>query len=162
MFEKDPFRNRIRKMPIYQKAGQILQLVDAISTLVEPDKPLQQETIQHMLTQAYLIPAKIAGAEGAGLYDIKMQNAALIRQSAMDILTFRHSLAMDGFPHKEYLDLIPDEIEEFRLLFVDWVNSFDAWDYIIDRWGLFNPPGVSPDDKDPDDDLPLGDLDEYL
>jgi hypothetical protein len=34
-------------------------------------------------------------------------------------------------------------------------KGFDKWDYIIDRWGLFNPPGVGPFDKDPDDDIPF-------
>jgi hypothetical protein len=33
-------------------------------------------------------------------------------------------------------------------------------DYIIDRWGLFNPPGVSPFDKDPDDGIPFTGFDE--
>lgn len=159
MFDKDPFRDYLHKMPVYQKARHILQMVDAISTLVNMDDLFQKETIQHMIEQAHLIPAKIAGAEGAGLYDIKMQNAALIRKAGLDLITLRHSLEMGGFPHKEYLKLIPDEMEEFRVLFVDWVASFDPWDYVIDRWGLFNPPGVSPDDKDPDEDLPFGDPD---
>jgi hypothetical protein len=38
-------------------------------------------------------------------------------------------------------------------LFVDWVTGFDKWNYIKDDWGLFNPPGVSASDKDPDDDI---------
>jgi hypothetical protein len=147
MFERDPLRNRIREMPVYQKARQILQLVEAIATFVDKDNLLQKETIQHMMEQAHLIPAKIAGAEGAGLYDIKMQNAALIRQAALDIITFRHSLAMEGYPHQEYLNLIPDEMEDFRTLFVDWVNAFDPWDSINDPWGLFNPPGHHTDDQ---------------
>ena len=50
---------------------------------------------------------------------------------------------------------IRDLIEEYRLLFIEWVAGFDKWDYIIDRWGLFNPPGVGPFDKDPDDDIPF-------
>ncbi|MDP3643540.1 MAG: hypothetical protein Q8S54_10170 [Bacteroidota bacterium] len=29
--------------------------------------------------------------------------------------------------------------------------------YFIDRWGLFNPPGVGPFDHDPDDDIPFDD-----
>jgi hypothetical protein len=149
MFERDPLRNRIRKMPVYQKARQILQLVEAIAVLVDKDNFLQKETIQHMMGQAHLIPAKIAGAEGAGLYDIKMQNAALIRQAALDITTFRHTLDMEGYPHKEYLDLIPYEMEEFRILFVDWVSAFDPWDSITDPWGLFNPPGHNTDDQEP-------------
>jgi hypothetical protein len=40
------------------------------------------------------------------------------------------------------------------------VASFDKWDYIIDRWGLFNPPGVGPFDKDPDDDIPSDGFDD--
>ena len=56
---------------------------------------------------------------------------------------------------KEYLDLLRNEIENFRVLFAEWVKTFDQWDYIIDRWGLFNPPGVNYDDKDPDDDIPF-------
>jgi hypothetical protein len=56
---------------------------------------------------------------------------------------------------KEYIEFFRNEIEEFRLLFIDWVASFDQWIYIIDRWGLFNPPGVSAHDKDPDDDIPF-------
>ncbi|HZL08348.1 MAG TPA: hypothetical protein VFC65_00005 [Prolixibacteraceae bacterium] len=51
-------------------------------------------------------------------------------------------------------------IEEYRLLFIDWVAAFDKWDYIIDRWGLFNPPGVGPFDHDPDDDIPFNGFDE--
>jgi hypothetical protein len=38
---------------------------------------------------------------------------------------------------------------------VDWVAGFDQWNYLIDRWGLFNPPGVTAHDHDPDDDLPF-------
>jgi len=40
-------------------------------------------------------------------------------------------------------------------MFIDWVAGFDKPDYFIDRWGLFNPPGVGPFDKDPDDDIPF-------
>jgi hypothetical protein len=41
------------------------------------------------------------------------------------------------------------------LLFIPWVAGFDKWNYVIDRWGLFNPPGIGPFDKDPDDDIPF-------
>ena len=44
-------------------------------------------------------------------------------------------------------------IEEYRLLFIDWVATFDKTNYIIDRWGLFNPPGVGPFDVDIDDQI---------
>ena len=47
------------------------------------------------------------------------------------------------------------EIDEFRLLFIDWVAGFDEWNYIKDDWGLFNPPGLNAHDKDPDEDIPF-------
>jgi hypothetical protein len=61
----------------------------------------------------------------------------------------------DDIKDKEYFTLLRNAIEEFRLLFIEWVGSFDQWDYVIDRWGLFNPPGVTAYDKDPDDDIPF-------
>jgi hypothetical protein len=61
----------------------------------------------------------------------------------------------DEIQDKDYISLLRNEIDEFRLLFIDWVASFDAWNYIKDDWGLFNPPGVSAHDKDPDDDIPF-------
>ncbi|GHA28182.1 hypothetical protein GCM10007103_07180 [Salinimicrobium marinum] len=41
------------------------------------------------------------------------------------------------------------------MLFAEWVKTFDQWDYILDRWGLFNPLGINIEDPDPDDDLPF-------
>jgi len=40
------------------------------------------------------------------------------------------------------------------------VSKFDQWNYVTDRWGLFNPPGVGPFDKDPDEGLPFEGWDE--
>ena len=41
-------------------------------------------------------------------------------------------------------------LEEYRLLFVDWVDGFDKNTYLVDRWNMFNPPGVHYTDEDPD------------
>ena len=108
-----------------------------------------------MLCDAALLSVKVAGAEAAGLYDLKMENAAIIRKAARDLMVQNHSLDAFGFEYVEYYQMVRDLIEEYRLLFIDWVAGFDKWDYIIDRWGLFNPPGVGPFDKDPDDDIPF-------
>jgi hypothetical protein len=68
---------------------------------------------------------------------------------------------MFDFKEVQYFEIVRSLIEEYRLLFITWVAGFDPWNYINDRWGLFNPPGVSPFDKDPDDDIPFdGDLPE--
>jgi hypothetical protein len=67
----------------------------------------------------------------------------------------QHSLDMFNFEYVEFYQIVRDLIEEYRLLFIDWVAQFDKWDYIIDRLGLFNPPGIGPSDKDPYADIPF-------
>lgn len=84
-----------------------------------------------------------------------MENAAIIRKSAREIVLDLRGIQMYGFKETEYLDLLRKEVEKFRILFAEWVQTFDPWDYNIDRWGLFNPPGVNYDDHDPDEDIPV-------
>jgi hypothetical protein len=85
-----------------------------------------------------------------------MENAAVIRKCARQIYVGCNSFRIFGdFKEVEYLEMLRNHIEEFRVLFAEWVKTFDQYNYIIDRWGLFNPPGVNYDDKDPDDDIPF-------
>ena len=150
-------RDSLKNLLIYKKAEEIFQLTDAlIKTLPADDELLQETTVRFMLEDAMIIPVKISGAEAVELYDLKMENAAIIRKAARELYVRVGSLQYeDKVENKEYIELLRNEIEAFRLLFIDWVAEFDAWNYIIDRWGLFNPPGVSAHDKDPDDDIPF-------
>jgi hypothetical protein len=142
-------------LAIFKKAEEIFHVVHQISELIDDDDEHLSYVKGQMLGDAMLIPAKIAGAEGGDLYDLRMENAAIIRKAARDLMVTNHSLEMFGFKEVQYFDIVRELIEEFRLLFIDWVAGFDQFNYIIDRWGLFNPPGVGPFDKDPDDDIPF-------
>ena len=168
MFEEndDDFKSHedIQKMPIYKKAMELLKLVEYISETVSKtdikfEHDIEAEMINHnveyLCRNASIIPAKIAGAEAVDIYDLKMENAAIIRKAARELITDTRGIEMHGFKDTEYLDLLRNEVEEFRVLFAEWVKTFNCWDYIIDRWGLFNPPGINYDDKDPDDDIPF-------
>lgn len=157
-------RDNYIKAPVFQKAMKLLQLVGHITesvakTDIEFEHEIEREMLEHnlryMAENASIIPAKIAGASGVGLYDLKMENAAIIRKAARELITDARGIQMHGFKDIEYLDLLRTEVDEFRVLFAEWVKTFDPWDYVIDRWGLFNPPGVHYDDKDPDDELPF-------
>ncbi len=143
------------KIPIFRKGEEIYDLVTRITDLIPEDNEHLMFVKSCMLDDAVQLTVKVAGAEAAGLYDLKMENAALIRKAARDLMVQQHSLDMFGFENVEYYQMVRNLIEEYRLLFIDWVAGFDKWDYIIDRWGLFNPPGVGPFDKDPDDDIPF-------
>jgi hypothetical protein len=145
------------KMPIFQKAELIFQITQGLVQIIPVENEfLQETTVRFMLENAMIIPVKIAGAEAADLYDLRMENAAIIRKSARELYVQAGSLRFEeGISDKDYILLLRNEIDEFRLLFIDWVDSFDQWNYIKDDWGLFNPPGVHAHDKDPDEDIPF-------
>lgn len=148
-------QDELEQMPLFLKAQQILKITMGLVEIVPKENEfLQATTVRFMIENACLIPAKIAGATGVGLYDLKMENATFIRKAARELYVQAGSLRFeDGIKDKDYIELLRTTIDEFRLLFVDWVASFDVWDYIKDNWGLFNPPGVNAHDKDPDDDI---------
>jgi len=142
-------------LPIYKKGQEIYNVVKEIADLIPEDNDVLQDIKGHMLSDAAMLIVKVAGAECGDLYDIRMQNAAIIRKAAMDLMIQNHSLKAFGFQYVEYFQIVRNLIEEYRLLFIEWVQGFDRWNYVIDRWGLFNPPGIGPHDKDPDDDIPF-------
>ncbi len=85
-----------------------------------------------------------------------MENAAIIRRAARSLLTETYQLELNEYKVTEYIELLRTAVDdEFRVLFAEWVKSFDPSNNIIDRWGLFNPPGVNYVDHDPDDDIPF-------
>jgi hypothetical protein len=149
--------DRTHKMPIFKKAEQILKLTEGLVQIIPTENEfLQETTVKYMLENAFIIPAKIANAEGSDLYDLRMENAAIIRKAARELYVQAGSLRFEeGITDNDYIDLLRNTIDEFRLLFIDWVASFDQWNYIKDSWGLFNPPGVNAHDKDPDEDIPF-------
>lgn len=143
-------------VPLFRKGKEIFDVVHKIAELIpnDDDSPLQHIKA-NMISDAALLTVKVAGACSGDLYDIRMEAAAIIRKAARDLMVTNHSLEMFDFKDVAYFDIVRELLEEYRLLFIDWVASFDQWNYITDRWGLFNPPGVSPFDKDPDDDIPF-------
>ncbi len=154
--DNDEFEEKSAEhLPIYKKGQEIFKVVKEITDLIETDNELLQEIKSQIRSDAAMLTVKVAGAEAGDLYDIRMQNAAIIRQAANDLMIQNHSLEAFGFEYVQYFTIVRDLLEEYRLLFIEWVSGFDQWNYRIDRWGLFNPPGVGPHDKDPDEDIPF-------
>ena len=137
--------NQYKSLPIYQKAELLFQLVESLVSSLPEDDQYIQATKHLMLEDAMIIPAKIIGAEAGDLYSIRMQNAALIREYAMHLYVQVGSLEFqDYYKDLEYVKLIRKELEDFRMLFIEWVEGFDTNNHLWDDWGLFNPPGAIP------------------
>jgi len=148
-FETENEIKKVQDLSIYKKGEEILDIIHQIGKLIPKDNTPLQQIKSNMYNDAMQLTVKVAFAESGGLYDLKMQCAAIIRKAAHDLLLTNNTLEMFGFKKNEYFDIVNDLIEEYRVLFIDWVAGFDQWNYIVDRWGLFNPPGVKPDDDDP-------------
>ena len=149
-----------KNLPILAKAEEIFDLVKTITDLIPEEDELLLSYKSQLLEDAMIIPVKISGAEAVKLYDIKMENAAIIRKAARDLMVAYHGLEMFGFKDVKYYLMVREKIEEFRLLFVDWVTNFNPKHFITDNWGLFNPPGISPDYVQRDDELNFLDEDD--
>ncbi|ALJ00533.1 hypothetical protein [Rufibacter tibetensis] len=138
------------QLPLYRKGKEIYHLTKKISGLIEEEDEVLSSLKEYMLLDASLLTVKVAGAEAADLFDLRMENATFIRKAAQDLLSHCSSLEMFGFKDVYYLHLLRDAIDEYRILFIEWVQGFDPWNYVNDRWGLFNPPGVQAQDSDDD------------
>ena len=171
MKEDDDISHVFRDSPLYLKAMEILDVTTSIHVLVydriedlhsgltDMEKQILKSTIDDMVASAAMITTKIAGAIGADFYDLRMENATLIRMHARQLMVGVHGLSMFGYDEAEYFQVLRDDIEDLRILFVNWVKTFDPWIYVNDRWGLFNPPGVAVSDEA--DGLPM-DREEYF
>ncbi|HSP12306.1 MAG TPA: hypothetical protein VLO29_07245, partial [Salegentibacter sp.] len=100
------------KMPLYKKGMEILDLVEHIVQLIPEENEMLKSTGQFMMTDAMKIPVKIAGAQG-DIYDLKMENAAIIRKSARDIYVSCNHFLIEDFKDVDYLKLLRATIEEF-------------------------------------------------
>ncbi len=83
-----------------------------------------------------LIGAKIAGEEGGSLYSLRMQNAVIIKLAIQDMLNAVICTEMFDINEEEYVDLMRDKVEEFRLEFVEWIRGFDKTIDIPDNWAI--------------------------
>ncbi len=144
-----------RKLPVFRQGVVILHLIEHIIEGIKLDDPtgsshyklaLYERYTQKMMDNALLIPSAIATAHSADLYDLKMENATLVRKAAREIITDTRGLLALGYREVEYLELLTNAIENFRPKFARWIQTFNPQESIVDRWGLFNPPGVNFDD----------------
>ncbi len=139
-FDPEEERRKLEAKPIFQKAEEIRELAQRIIETMDKNDPEAEIQSSLMLEDSIIIPAKIAGAEAMDDYILKMENAVVIKIHARSLLTRTSSLKYLELVDHEYLQLLRDEIEGFRLLFKEWVATFHI-DTVKegDGWGLFVP-----------------------
>ena len=125
------------KLPVFKKAMQIGELTRVIVETFDKEKDIFN-MYEQMLTNAYILGAKISGAEAADLYSIRMDNATLIKIHARELLAQTSLCKSENLCDNEYLDMLRKEIEDFRVMFIEWVKTFDRTNDIKDEWDILD------------------------
>ncbi len=134
-FDPKAQRDQIYSHPLMKKAKEIVSLTHAlVGSLDEARKELYGGM---MMEDAMVMSAKFAGAEGVSDYILKMENAIIMKVHAGHLHSMTYQLAMEETHAEEHLNLLREAIEEFKVLFVIWVKSFDSANKYDDGWGLF-------------------------
>lgn len=158
MFQK--FTN----IPIYKKAEEIYKMIEGLGAALPEEDDYIQSTKEIMRGDIMIITAKIVGAEAGNEYTIRMQNASIIRDHAMNLHVTVGGLRMhESFKDHEYVKIIRLEIETFRELFIDWKNGFDNTNHFWDDWEMFNPPhAIKPEKEVFDDNFDFDDFNAFM
>jgi hypothetical protein len=128
---------RIQNLPLMRKARQIYATTEAFLASIPEDQNFEHYRII-LLENALQLESRISSAEGCDLYTRRMENAVMIKVAARNLLTQLNGLEQMNYSEPAYLGILRREINEFRILFLDWINSFDRKKDIPDDWGLFN------------------------
>jgi len=107
-------RKKLKKMPLYQKAMDIFQMVEGLTSMFDEEDEMGKHAAEFIRADAMQIPAKIGGAFGDTLYDIKMENATIIRKCAMSIYVSTNHFRKEDGEFDEYLDSLRAEIRRIQ------------------------------------------------
>lgn len=126
---------RVQSLPIVQKAGIVSDLIISFCEhLGEAVVEVQYKNI--LLIAGFEICNKLVVAENSIYFSDKMENALLVKIAVKKVLHQLAGMQVLGISDVEYSKIIENEIEEFRLLFNSWVNSFDGAINLSDGWNL--------------------------
>ncbi|OOQ60730.1 hypothetical protein BC343_24365 [Mucilaginibacter pedocola] len=129
--------NRLMNLPVYKKAEEVYELAKAMVEVMEDTDKREAEWFSNeIMSNATMILGKIANAEGGGLYSLRMYNAVRIRLGIQDMMTAVISTEMFGMNEDDYVQLMRDKVEEFRIEFVAWIRGFDKSNDIPDDWAI--------------------------
>ena len=127
---------------LYLKWREVFGLVLAFAENLADDseenkQETREESTQRLIYEnAMIIAPKIRSASMVDLYVLQMENAAIVRINAKLLMEQVGFAVLMGFTNESYKKVIVEAMIEFRLLFKEWVATFQKDDF-EDEWGLF-------------------------
>jgi len=111
--------DKYRKLPVFKIAEEILELAEVIAEAIKEDDK-KEHFAAEIVSNAMIIQVKIAGAEGGSLYSLRMYNAVIIKLAVQDMMNAVICTEMFDIGEEDYVDLMREKVEEFRVEFVEW------------------------------------------
>lgn len=100
------------------------------------DDEMNKDWQAMVMSDAFLVGAKLRSSEAGNIYVLRMENAAIIRKNAQSVASSLLSFMVEGLIEEKYAMAIRVEIDTFRELFKHWISTFVKDEY-EDEWGLF-------------------------
>jgi hypothetical protein len=134
--ERKEEEHRVANLPIVKKAKDLFMTVNAfIETFTDEEDKLDLKS--GLFNNVAIINAKISGAKAGDLYSIRMENVVLIKVNAVEIKTTACTLEVMEIGDADYIEVIRNEVDEFRKVFMEWVATFDRSNNMGDEWGIW-------------------------
>jgi len=130
-------QERINNLPLMIQANQVFDVVQSLVATLPENEDVSDHFKEVMLTDVRIICGKISAAECSSLYSVKMENAVMVKIAAVNLLAQTSGLSMLCLAEQEYIDVLRDEIEEFKILFIEWISTFSRRNDMDDGWKLF-------------------------
>lgn len=121
--------HNLRTVPVYRRSLALCEMSREIASYVSFNKDLlklyksnslRDIIADSLLTDAILIPQKIALAETTNSYTERLKTTSYISIMIRNISSYCNGLEHDGVNEKEYLNLLRSEIAVFRSSFKKW------------------------------------------
>ena len=116
--------------------GLVLAFTENLTNESEENETHQHSTQRLIYENAMIIAPKIHSATVVDMYVLQMENAAIIRTNARQLMEQVGFAVLMGFGDEAYKKVIAEAMNEFRELFKNWVATFKKDDF-EDEWGLF-------------------------
>ncbi len=122
----------LRNIPVYKKALELCKMSREIASYVSFNKDLlrlcesnslRDIIANSILTDAILIPQKIALVESSRSPSEKLQHVSFINIMIRNINSYCLGLEKDGVKETEYINLLRSELKSFRKYYRRWKVS---------------------------------------
>ena len=118
--ERKEEEKRVAYLPIAKKAKDLFVTINAFTeTFSDEEDTLDLKS--SLFNNVVIINAKILGAEAGDLYSIRMENSVIAYFNAVEIRNTMHTLEMMNIGDADYIEVIRNEVDEFRKVFLEWV-----------------------------------------